>query len=319
MTLTLPPGTRLGKPGEVIAHGTADPPLRKPAQFARTWDEVAAAIELSAETGRLAVTPAPYGKPGGPGLYGVHGLKHSDYLENIVKALMRKGMDKGKATAIARGSIRKWMAKSKHPEVRAAAAGAEAEELKAQARAHAHAATWDDVGGRIELAAAPRRGWDGVALELAAAIGLAANPGQSRVAAGSAGAGQFGSGGGAATAKPAPAGQQKQTPAQAKQNLLNQAGVGKTVSAASNATSAQSGSTTSTAGSTTASSAPATASSTTPAASSTPAAAAATPAAAATTAAITQLQGQVKVWQGQVTTLVAQATALTTMANKIGG
>lgn len=26
MTLTLPPGTRLGKPGEVIAHGTADPP-----------------------------------------------------------------------------------------------------------------------------------------------------------------------------------------------------------------------------------------------------------------------------------------------------
>ena len=27
MTLTLPPGTRLGRPGEVIAHGTADPPL----------------------------------------------------------------------------------------------------------------------------------------------------------------------------------------------------------------------------------------------------------------------------------------------------
>jgi hypothetical protein len=116
---------------------------------------VAAVLDLSAETGRLAVTPAPYGKPGGPGLYGVHGLKHSDYLEQIVKALMRKGMDKGKATAIARGSIRKWMAKSKHPEVRAAAGLAEAEELKAQARAHAHAATWDDLASVLDLAAAP--------------------------------------------------------------------------------------------------------------------------------------------------------------------
>lgn len=110
-----------------------------------------AGIGLSAETGRLAVTPAPYGKPGGPGLYDVKGLKHSDYLEQIVKALMRKGMDKGKATAIARGSIRKWMAKSKHPEVKAAAAGAEAEELKAQAQAHAHAVTWDELAAVVEL------------------------------------------------------------------------------------------------------------------------------------------------------------------------
>lgn len=116
------------------------------------WDQVLRAVELSAETGRLAVTPAPYGKPGGPGLYGVKGLKHSDYLENIVHALMRKGMDKGRATAIARGSIRKWMAKSKHPEVRAAAAGAETQEVAAQARAHAHAATWDGLA--LELATA---------------------------------------------------------------------------------------------------------------------------------------------------------------------
>ncbi len=123
--------------------------------LARTWDELAAVVELSAETGRLAVTPAPYGKPGGPGLYNVKGLKHSDYLEQIVQALMRKGMDKGKATAIARGSIRRWMAGGGkvHPEVRAAAAGAEAEELKAQARAHAHAVTWDDVASVIEMAA----------------------------------------------------------------------------------------------------------------------------------------------------------------------
>jgi len=122
---------------------------------ARTWDELAGlVVDLSAETGRLAVTPAPYGKPGGPGLYGVAGLKHSDYLEQVVQALMKRGMDKGKATAIARGSICKWMAKSKHPEVRAAAGVAEGEEIAAQARAHAHSVTWDDHAGVIALAAA---------------------------------------------------------------------------------------------------------------------------------------------------------------------
>lgn len=99
---------------------------------------------FSAETGRLATTPRPYGRPGGPGLYNVKGLKHSDYLENIVHALMTKrGFDKGKATAIARGAIRKWErgGGKVHPEVRAAAAAAEAQENAAQARAHAHART----------------------------------------------------------------------------------------------------------------------------------------------------------------------------------
>ena len=71
--------------------------------LARTWDELAGVIALSAETGRLAVTPNPYGKPGGPGLYRRQMNKTFDYLENIVHALMRKGMDKGKATAIASG------------------------------------------------------------------------------------------------------------------------------------------------------------------------------------------------------------------------
>jgi ADP-ribosyltransferase exoenzyme len=61
-------------------------------------------------------------------------------------------MDKGKATAIARSSIRKWMAKSKHPEVRAAAGVAEAQEIAAQARAHAHAATWGELADVIDLA-----------------------------------------------------------------------------------------------------------------------------------------------------------------------
>ena len=127
-------------------------------QHAVTWDDVASVVELSAETGRLAVTPAPYGKPGGPGLYGVKGNKHSDYFESIVQALMRKGMDKGKASAIAWGALRKWQRGGGHvhSEVRAAATGALAEEKVAQARAHAHASTWDDVAAVVELASRPK-------------------------------------------------------------------------------------------------------------------------------------------------------------------
>jgi len=96
-------------------------------------------VNLSAETGRLAVTPAPYGKPGGPGLYGVKSNAHSPYFEQVVQALMKRGMDKGKASAIAWGALRKWSrgGGGVHPEVRAAATGALALEKVAQARAHA--------------------------------------------------------------------------------------------------------------------------------------------------------------------------------------
>ena len=104
-----------------------------------TMRKQANAINLSAETGRLAVTPAPYGKPGGPGLYGKKGNKHSDYFEQVVKALMEKrGMDKGHASAIAWSALRKWRAKSKHPEVKAAATGALVQEDVARAQAHAN-------------------------------------------------------------------------------------------------------------------------------------------------------------------------------------
>lgn len=108
------------------------------------------ATELSAQTGRLAVTPSPRGKPGGPGLYNVKGNEHSAYLQNIVKALIRSGHDSNSAYAIARASIRRWSRGGGHvhPEVRAAASGAEAQENAAQARAHAHA---NGSAGAIEL------------------------------------------------------------------------------------------------------------------------------------------------------------------------
>ena len=204
-------------------HGTVSVP--EPAgvsSFARTWDELASVVvELSAKTGALAVTPAPYGKPGGPGLYGVKGNTHSPYYEQIVKALMEKrGMDKGKASAIAWGALRKWQRGGGHvhSEVRAAATGALAGEKVAQARAHAHASTWDELGTVIDLAAAPRRGWDGVALELAAAAAPPPQQGGTlppRVPAGSSAGGQFGAAQG--SPPPAkPAAKAKAAPAKAK-------------------------------------------------------------------------------------------------------
>jgi hypothetical protein len=118
-------------------------------QTAADWGGVyAIAIELSAETAALERTPAPRGKPGGPGLYHVKGLGHTPYLQQIVKALIEKrGMAPDKAYAIARGAIRRWMKGGGHvhPEVRAAAAGAEAGEVARQGLAHAHSNDADAI------------------------------------------------------------------------------------------------------------------------------------------------------------------------------
>lgn len=111
-------------------------------------------IELSARTAMLQRTPAPRGRPGGPGLYHVKGMGHTPYLQQVVKALIEKrGMPPGKAYAVARAAIRKWSVRSKHPEVRSAAAGAEAGEIARQASAHRHTAdAWQVADALIELA-----------------------------------------------------------------------------------------------------------------------------------------------------------------------
>ncbi len=169
-----PGGNRALNAPDRTNSGGSDPAVADPVgpqpkgskQFSYEWDDLASVVELSARTAALEVTPAPYGKPGGPGLYGVKGQKHSDYFEQIVKALMEKrGMDKGHASAIAWGALRKWRAKSKHAEVRAAATGALAEEAS---KVHGHANTWDDVARVVELATV--RGWE----SMAAAVELAA-------------------------------------------------------------------------------------------------------------------------------------------------
>lgn len=307
-------------PAKIPTGGTdeaaARPQGKQPAgskQFsASTWDDLAGVLtDLSAETGRLATTPQPHGRPGGPGLYGVKGQKHSDYFEHVVGALMRKrGMDQARASKIAWGALRKWRSGRGHvhPEVRAAATGALAEE--ATKHGSHHAVSWDELDVVLELA------------------GTAAGAAQDTH---SAKTGQFAKTGqdgkkqakGKPPAKTAP----KASPAQQKAKLLAtaktdkakaagiarqiaalqkiiaaaQAGTGKTIKASSNVTKA-------TAGSTTAASA------------STKAAAAAGKTASATASATATLAGAKKALPGlqsQYAQLVKAANAAAAQAAKL--
>jgi hypothetical protein len=187
--------TLLGKAGQQSrGHKAAVAEMRRRGtSMSVTWDDVANVVDLSAKTAALEATPAPRGKPGGPGLYHVAGQEHTNYLQQIVKALIEKrGMPPGKAYAIAYGALRKWAkgGGKVHGEVTAAAAGALAGE---KAKVHGHAVTWAEVAAVLEMA---------TVVELF-------NPAEARVPVGSATAGQFSAGAGAQPA----AGQQ---PAKAK-------------------------------------------------------------------------------------------------------
>jgi hypothetical protein len=157
--------------------------VRAVTELAYGWGDLGTLIELSAKTAALEVTPAPRGKPGGPGLYGVKGQEHTNYFQNVVKALIEKrGMPPGKAYAIAYGALRKWSkgGGGVHPEVSAAAAGSLAGE---RAKVHGHSVAWDDVDLAVDLAAAPPP-----------ASSSSTGKVQARVPAGQAGGGRFGSG-----------------------------------------------------------------------------------------------------------------------------
>jgi len=156
--LNAPARTSAGRPDPNVASPDSPQP-KGSKQFSYDWGDLAAllgAIDLSARTPMLETTPAPRGRPGGPGLYRLKDNKHSDYLEQVVRALIQeRGMPADKAYAIAWASLRRWNAKSRHPEVRAAAGRGLAGEEQAAERAraaHGHAVTWDDLGGVIDLA-----------------------------------------------------------------------------------------------------------------------------------------------------------------------
>jgi GNAT superfamily N-acetyltransferase len=110
----------------------------------------------SAETARLAATPAPRGKPGGPGLWQHKGWKLPNYIEQVRDGIMKSGKSESQATQIAIGRVRDWAAgKGKvSAEVKAASARAIAEYEAMRAK----------TKGRIKEAA----GYDEDALQRAA-------------------------------------------------------------------------------------------------------------------------------------------------------
>jgi hypothetical protein len=121
----------------------------RPANGASRNGRAGKGIDLSVETPGLVATPAPYGKPGGPGLYNVKGQKHSNYFEHLVQALMRGGRSKAEASAMAWAILRRWRAGRLaggekghiHPEVRAAATAALGEEAS---KRHGHTNTLEE-------------------------------------------------------------------------------------------------------------------------------------------------------------------------------
>lgn len=165
-----------------VIYDTGPDPTYKGAGF-RTGS---LGMQFSAQTAALEATPAPIGKPGGPGLYNVRGAKHSNYFEQVRNALMtRRGVSEGTAHAMTWGILRRWARGGGHvhPEVQAAAVKALAEEAATAASAKAqHHANPMMLCCAIELAGQAQgqnKGWN-----------EAAHP---RVPKGQPGGGQFGS------------------------------------------------------------------------------------------------------------------------------
>jgi 2'-5' RNA ligase len=115
---------------------------------------------MSAETARLSATPAPLGKPGGPGLFKEKGNKLPNYIEQVAQGLMKGGKSRSQAIQMAIGVVKNWASGKGNvsPEVRAAAgaAVAEWEALKAKAKATPNKGSADmsNPGGGVELASA---------------------------------------------------------------------------------------------------------------------------------------------------------------------
>lgn len=104
---------------------------------------------MTKDTARASTQPAPLGKPGGPGLFHKKGQGLPTYIQNIRNAIMRKGTSESTATAMAIAMVKKLVATSKDPAVKAAAAKALAQWEKEKAASHVHAS---DDGERVELA-----------------------------------------------------------------------------------------------------------------------------------------------------------------------
>lgn len=94
-------------------------------------------VELSAKTAGYSVTPAPTGKPGGPGLWGHKGWHLPPYIQNVTRGIMRSGKSKSQAIEIAIGRIKGWAfgGGNVSPEVRVASQKAITEWVALRAKA----------------------------------------------------------------------------------------------------------------------------------------------------------------------------------------
>jgi hypothetical protein len=104
-------------------------------EHAEEWLPTEAQLQESAKTAGYAVTPHPFGKPGGPGLWKHKGLQLPPYIQNVAHGIQKSGSTESGAIAKAIGIIKRWAAGGGkvRPEVKAAAAAALAqwEALKA--------------------------------------------------------------------------------------------------------------------------------------------------------------------------------------------
>lgn len=110
---------------------------------------------MTKDTARASTQPAPLGKPGGPGLFHKKGQGLPVYIENIRNAIMRKGTSESTATAMAIAMVKKLVATSKDPAVKAAAAKALAQWEAAKAGAHVNMSvpvTSSSDGARVTAA-----------------------------------------------------------------------------------------------------------------------------------------------------------------------
>ena len=92
-------------------------------------------LQESEKTAGYAVTPHPFGKPGGPGLWKHKGLQLPPYIQNVAHGIQKSGKSESQAIAMAIGTVKRWArgGGKVSAEVKAAAAAALAqwEALKA--------------------------------------------------------------------------------------------------------------------------------------------------------------------------------------------
>lgn len=113
---------------------------------------------MTTRTAEASTVHQPFGKPGGPGLFGIKGQQLPAYVQHVAHELVKKGHPRSQAIQMAIGIIKNWArgGNGVKPDVVAAAQKALAEWEAAKAKAHALSNRQE----AIELAANNWAKWD---------------------------------------------------------------------------------------------------------------------------------------------------------------